>query len=42
MAIDILFIIDIFINLRTTYLNKQTGLEVVSGKAIALNYIKTG
>lgn len=39
--IDVTFGIDILINFRTTYLNRQTGDEVTNSKAIALEYIKS-
>jgi hypothetical protein len=39
-AIDILFLADILINFRTSYISDTSGLEIVDGKRIALNYLK--
>ena len=41
-SIDVLFILDILINFRTTYVNTKTGVEVTSGFKIALKYIFYG
>lgn len=38
--IDILFLADILINFRTSYISDTSGLEIVDGKRIALNYVK--
>ena len=39
-AIDVLFFADILINFRTSYVSASSGLEIVDGKRIALNYVK--
>lgn len=38
--IDLLFIIDVFVNFRTSYVNTKTGEEIFDLKKIALNYLK--
>lgn len=42
VIIDILFAADVVINFRTSFVHPKTGLEVVEGKAIAMNYILSG
>jgi len=37
--VDVLFGVDILVNLRSTYIDEKTGIEVVTGKQIAKNYI---
>jgi CRP-like cAMP-binding protein len=37
---DIFFILDIFINFRTTIVNEKTGEDIYSSKKIALKYLK--
>ena len=39
-TVDICFAVDILINFRTTYVNPNTGLEVMSSIKIAWNYLK--
>ena len=39
---DVIFLMDMIFSFRTTYINKQNGLEVTSGKKIARNYITSG
>lgn len=39
-VIDCLFLIDIFLNFRTTYQSSSTGDEIQSPKKIAINYLK--
>ena len=38
--IDILFMVDVIINFRTTYMNPKTGEEVFDLKMIAKHYLK--
>lgn len=38
--IDILFMVDVFINFRTSYINSKTGEEIFDLKSIAKNYLK--
>lgn len=38
--IDLLFMIDVFINFRTTYVNAKTGEEIFDKKKIIKNYLK--
>jgi len=38
--IDMLFMIDVFINFRTSFINSKTGEEVFNVKIIARNYLK--
>lgn len=40
MLIDILFMTDIIINFRTTYINEETGIETFSCKEITIEYLK--
>jgi hypothetical protein len=37
--VDLLFAVDLFVNMRVTFIHPQTGLEIVNGKQIARNYI---
>lgn len=37
--IDCIFLFDILLNFRTTYINLKNGLEVFDSKAIAKNYV---
>lgn len=39
LVIDIFFLIDIIVNLRTTYINKVTGDEIYSPAKIARQYM---
>ena len=39
-VIDVVYILDIFINFRTTIRNVLTGEEIVNSKIIAINYLK--
>lgn len=38
--IDCVFAVDILINFRTTVIDGKTGLEIIRGKNIAINYLK--
>lgn len=38
-VVDVLFAVDIIVNMRSTYIDEKTGIEVVSGKQIARNYM---
>jgi hypothetical protein len=38
--IDFVFLMDIFVNFRTSYINPRTGDEVFEPKKIAKNYVK--
>ena len=38
--IDLLFMVDVFINFRTSFLNSKTGEEIFDLKAIAKNYLR--
>ena len=38
--IDFLFVIDVFVNFRTTYQDSLTGEEIYSSSKLAFNYIK--
>lgn len=40
-VVDLMFVMDIIFNFRTTFINEKTGNEVVKWKEISLNYIKT-
>ena len=40
-VVDVIFLLDIIVNFRTTYLNTKTGDEVINGWMIARNYLKT-
>lgn len=37
--VDIQFVIDVFLNFRTSYINEKTGLEVKNGKILARKYV---
>ena len=39
--IDVMFVVDIIVNFRTTYFNMKTGEEVYTSTLIAVNYLKT-
>ena len=39
--INLIFIIDVIINFRTTFIHKVTGEEIIDAKKIAINYIKS-
>ena len=39
--INLIFIIDVIINFRTTFIHKVTGEEIIEAKKIAINYIKS-
>lgn len=39
-TVDIMFMLDIFINFRSSYVNETTGEEVTSCKSISLAYLK--
>lgn len=39
--IDVLFLADVVLNFRTTYLNPKTNLEVVNAQRIACNYVSS-
>lgn len=39
-GVTAIFAIDILVNLRTSYLDKRTGDEIVDGKKMAVNYLK--
>lgn len=41
-GVDLCFAIDILLNFRTTYVDKKTGLEVISQRRIAWSYIAGG
>ena len=38
--IDVLFIIDIIVNFRSTHLNPKSGMEIIIPKEIAFQYLK--
>jgi hypothetical protein len=38
--IDVFFILDVFVNFRTSYVNSNTGEEIIDLKAIAIQYMK--
>jgi len=38
--VDFIFILDVFISFRTTYINEETGIEVKIPKQIAIQYLK--
>jgi hypothetical protein len=37
--VDVLFVVDIFLSFRTTFVNSKTNIEIVDPKRIALNYV---
>jgi hypothetical protein len=37
--IDFIFILDVVITFRTTYINEETGVEVIQTKQIAIKYL---
>jgi hypothetical protein len=39
LFLDLFFLIDIFVNFRTTYVDNFSGEEVTNGKKIAMNYL---
>lgn len=39
--VNLIFIIDVVINFRTTFIHKLTGEEIIEPKKIAVEYIKT-
>lgn len=39
---DVLFAIDIIVNLRTTYISEQTGMEIVEQRSIFIHYACSG
>lgn len=39
--IDVFFVLDVFINFRTSFINEYTGLEITNPKLSAYNYVKT-
>jgi len=38
--VDFIFILDVIISFRTTYINEETGIEVKIPKQIAIQYLK--
>jgi hypothetical protein len=38
-VIDIIFVIDVLLNFRTTYVHRSSGEEIFSPKSIAKNYL---
>jgi hypothetical protein len=40
--IDLIFIIDILMNFRTTYIDPLNGEEILDTKLIGMNYVKLG
>lgn len=42
LSIDFFFVIDIFLNFRTSYIDFRTGAEVLNRTRIASHYAKTG
>lgn len=38
--IDVFFILDVFVNFRTSYVNSSTGEEIIDLKVIAIQYMK--
>ena len=40
-CVDIIFLLDILVNFRTSYLNTKTGDEITNWWQIASNYLKT-
>lgn len=38
--VDFIFILDIIITFRTTYINEETGIEVTKPSKIAIEYLK--
>eukprot|EP00347_Sterkiella_histriomuscorum_P005402 403356751 len=41
-VIDVIFVFDLLLNFRTTYVNTKTTLEIISGKQIVINYVFKG
>lgn len=41
-VVDLLFMLDVFVNFRTTYISQTTGNEVYNPKMIAKEYFKSG
>lgn len=39
-VVDVIFILDIVISFRTTYINEETGVEVTNPSQITLQYLK--
>ena len=39
--INVIFILDMLVNFRTTYIDEETGEEITEPKEIASNYIKS-
>jgi hypothetical protein len=39
--IDVMFLVDILVNFRTTFLNPLSGDEIYDPREIAINYLKT-
>jgi len=40
-VIDVIFILDIFLNFRTTYINPSTNIEIIDPYKVAKNYTKS-
>ena len=40
-VIDVLFVLDIVLNFRTTYINTKTNLEIVDPRRITRNYVNS-
>lgn len=40
-VIDVLFVVDIFLNFRTTFINTKTNIEVVNPRRVSLNYVNS-
>lgn len=40
--VDVLFAVDLLVNMRVTFIHPQTGVEIVNGRQIARNYIFGG
>jgi hypothetical protein len=39
-VIDLIYLMDVLINFRTTFVDNKTGAEVINQKRIAFNYLK--
>lgn len=40
-VVDVIFILDIILNFRTTYVNPKTNLEIVDPMKVAMNYVNS-
>ena len=39
--IDIMFVLDIFLNFRTTFINPKTNIEIIEPERVAKNYLNS-